>query len=207
MPPPDNTDFFMPLPDNIDSPFVKTAKIAASEPTIWPVPGKIPAFCLVPGLIHPQGTPANCYWGLRTSLLPCLDCLPRPIPNLRPPCRVPTKLEGSGAWRHKDPPPLLQSLPATSCGPMPSAECHPGPLTLSFSHATARYQYYRLARICENGQVRRLLASYMACGNENTGNLPRARPGTSTGDTYQLLLGALHLLTLLVLPAQADTLT
>ena len=42
------------------------------------------------------------------------------------------------------------------------------------------------------------------CG-ENTGILPRTMPGRSTGDTYQLLLGALNLLTLLGLPAQANT--
>ena len=45
----------------------------------------------------------------------------------------------------------------------------------------------------------------MGCGGKNTGILPRARHCTFAGDTYQLLLGVLHLLAPLGLPAQADT--
>ena len=118
----------MPPPDNTGSPSVKMAKIAASEPAIRPVAMKLPAFHLAPGLIHTQETPTNCYGGLCTSL-PCLYCLPRPIPSPKPPRRAPSKsaslAEGSGAWRRKDLPPLLQSLPATSCGSMPSPLGHP----------------------------------------------------------------------------------
>ena len=44
----------------------------------------------------------------------------------------------------------------------------------------------------------------MGCGGENTDVLHRTRPHTSTGDAYQLLLGAMHLLSLLGLPMQAN---
>ena len=45
----------------------------------------------------------------------------------------------------------------------------------------------------------------MGCGGENTGILPRSRPGLSTGYTYQLLWGALQLVAPLGYPSQADT--
>jgi len=45
----------------------------------------------------------------------------------------------------------------------------------------------------------------MGCGGVNTGISPCARPDTSTGGTYQLLLGSLQLLYPLGLPTQADT--
>ena len=44
----------------------------------------------------------------------------------------------------------------------------------------------------------------MGCGGENTGVLRCTRPHTSTGDIYQLLLWAMHLLSSLGLPMRAD---